>query len=119
MNLTKEQRTKLVNNFKRFVEDIKKYDIICDITIPINIRFSNKNNRYDYVKVYKNKEVFGLGEDFNKFIKDLENELQQTWYCSYKYDKILDIMNNRDMIFAELEKENNKNKDILNDILNY
>lgn len=119
MELTKEQRTKLVSNFKRFIDDIKKYNIIHDITVPISIRYSNKNNRYDYMKVYTNKEVFALGDNCDTLIEDLEKELQQTWYCSYKYDKVLDIMNNKECIFAELEKENNKDKEILNNILNY
>lgn len=119
MQLTKEERTKLVNNFKRFYEDIKAYDIVHDITIPLMITYSNKNNRYDYIKIYTNKQVFGLGEDFEEFIKNLEHELEQTWYCSYKYDKIIDIMNNRYSIFAELKKEDNKNRRVLEDILNY
>lgn len=119
MELKREQREKLVSNFKRFVDDIKAYDIIHTITIPLMIKYSNENNRYDYIKIYTNKSIFALGEDFDKLIKELEEELQNKWYCGYKYNKVLDIMNNKDMIFAELKKEDNANRQVLDDILNY
>ena len=119
MELKKEERQKLLDSFKRFTNDIRKYDIINDIHIDIDIRFGNKNNRYDYIYIRANKNISALGEDFDDLIKHMEEDMTQTWYCSYRYEKALDIMYNKDKIFAELEKESNKDKEILNDILNY
>lgn len=121
MNLTKEQREIVLNNFKRFIADIKAYDILTDIKVYLDIRYSSKNNRYDYIYIYKDKkqDIFALGDKVNDILEHIAELQEKNMYNPYDYNKILDIMSNKNKIFNELEKENNKNKEILNDILNY
>lgn len=121
MNLTKEQREIIYTNFKRFIADIKAYDILCDVKVHLEIRYTSKNNRYDYIYIYKDKsqDIFVLGDKISDIVNHIQELREQNKYNPYDYNKILDIMSNKDNIFKELEKENNKNKAILNDILNY
>lgn len=134
MQLTLEEKEKLLNKAKRFYEELKNIKIresieILDISrkyYPSTSRWSNRGFKYSV-----NGYMCCFGEDIKDSIDDLENYINfkkgigeefikgksVNFLSNYTMYALLDFISNANYIKARVEEENNKFRKELNDLL--